>query len=151
MRVLGIHLAKGFCRFAVLEGTVSSPQLIEKGKLATVDPDNIPALMDWYETQFRQLIELYAADRISYRLTLEPDKGMLATSEFPLGVLNLIAHQKGLEIAGYTKGSYVASKLGLGKDQDIYAYCDVVFGKRPPYWDNNLKHAVLAAWFNLPK
>jgi hypothetical protein len=49
----------------------------------------------------------------------------------------------------YVSGNYVASRLGLPKGTDIYAHCDQVFGFNPPYWDDNQKHSVLAAWFEL--
>lgn len=149
MRVLGLHLLKGQFRFSVLEGSKSHPSLVNKGKSVTIDSDDIPALMDWYDSQFRQLITTYQPDRIAYRLTLNPNKEQLVTLEFPLGVLNLVAHEKSLPTCLYTAQSFVSSKLGLAKGVDLYEHCDVTFGKNPPYWDDSQKHAILAAWFEL--
>lgn len=115
MKILGIHLAKSQLRYAVLEGTIDSPTLVVKDRLVTVDPNNVPALMDWFDTQFRSLLDQHKPDQIAYRLTLDPKKEQLFTSEFPLGILNLHAHQRGLPIAGYTPQSFVGSKLGLKK------------------------------------
>ncbi len=106
--------------------------------------------MDWFDTQFRSLLDQHKPDKIAYRLTLDPKKDQLFTSEFPLGILNLHAHQRGLPIAGYTPRAFVGSKLGLKKGADLSLHCDDVFGEHPPYWDNNQKYAILVAWFELP-
>jgi len=150
MRVLGIHVAVGQCRFSVLEGTKDEPILVDKGRLITPDHDNVPALMDWYDSQFRQLVTTHNPSNLAYRLTLDPKKDQLFCSEFPLGILNLIAHQKTLPIAEYTARSFTPARLGLSKSADIYAHCDSIFGKNPPYWDDAQKHSLLVAWFELP-
>jgi hypothetical protein len=150
MKSLGIHLAKSQLRYAVLEGTKDSPVLVAKDRLITVDPGNVPALMDWFDTQFRSILDQHSPDSIGYRLTLEPKKEQLFTSEFPLGILNLLAHQRQLPISDYTPLSFVGSRLGLAKKADLFAHCDEVLGEHPPYWDKNQKCAVLAAWFQLP-
>lgn len=150
MRVLGIHLLKGEFRFGVLEGTKQQPLLIASRRVVTLSHENAPLLMDWYDSQFRQLMASYSPDKISYRLTLEPKKDQLITSEFPYGILNLLAHQAGLPINSYTAQNYTASRLGLPKGADLQVHCDAVLGVHPPYWDTNQRNAILAAWFDLP-
>lgn len=150
MAVLGVHIATGQLRYSVLEGTKAAPVLVAKERLLTPDPNYPPALMDWYETQFNLILDQSAPDRIAYRLTLAPKKDQLFTSSFPLGILNLLAHQRNLPITSYVSGNFTASRLGLPKGSDIYAHCDTVLGTNPPYWDNNQKHSILSAWFELP-
>jgi hypothetical protein len=147
--VLGLHLQKGFLRYAVLDGPSSGPALVAKDRLVTPDPSRVPALMDWYDTKFRQLLDDFRPHRISYRLTLDPKKDQLFYLEFPLGVLNLIAHQQAISVSCYTARAFAPSRLGMSRDTDLYALCDAVFGQNPPYWDDNQKHAILAAWFEL--
>lgn len=149
MRILGIHIATGQLRYSVLEGSKVSPVLLGKDKLLSPDPRNAPYLMDWYETQFNLIINQYAPDGIAFRLTLAPKKDQLTTSIFPMGILNLLAYQRGMPITSYVSGNYVASRLGLPHGTDLYAHCDAIFGQNPPYWDKNQKHSVLAAWFQL--
>ena len=149
MKVLGIHIATGQLRYAVLEGTKSTPTLLAKDKLLTTDPSNVAELMDWYESQFLHLLDQYNPDRISCRLTLLPKKSQLFTSCFPYGILYLMAHHRNIPVSSYVSANYVASRLGLPKGTNIYAHCDDVLGCHPPYWDNNQKYAVLAAWFEL--
>ena len=149
MKVLGLHIATGQLRYSVLEGTKAAPTLLGKDRLLTTDPSNVPELMDWYESQFIQLLDKHAPDRIACRLTLAPKKAQLFTSCFPFGILYLLAYHRTIPIACYVPGNYVASRLGLPKDTDIYTHCDKVFGLNPPYWDDNQKHSVLAAWFEL--
>ena len=150
MKILGVHVAKSQFRYAVLEGTKEAPVLVAKDKQTTVDPNDVPALMDWYDTQIAGILDAHSPDKIAYRLTLDPKKIQIFTSEFPLGILNLHAHKQGIPIREYVSGNYVASRLGLPKDTDLYVHCDEVIGEHPPYWDTNQKYAVLAAWFELP-
>ena len=149
MKVLGIYIATGQLRYAVLEGTKETPSLIAKERLLTADPANVVELMAWYESEFVRLLDTYTPDRIACRLTLEPKKEQLFTSCFPFGILYLMARHRKIPVSSYVPQNYVASRLGLPKGTDIYAHCDYVLGSHPPYWDNSQKHAVLAAWFAL--
>lgn len=150
IKVLGIHIATGQLRYAVLEGTKTMPTLLGKDRLLTTDPLNVAELMDWYESQFIHILERFKPDRIACRLTLKPNKNQLFTSSFPYGILHLLAHRKGIPVSNYVSGNYVSSRLGLPKGTNIYLHCDQVFGSHPPYWDESQKHSVLAAWFDLP-
>lgn len=149
MKVLGIYIATGQFRYAFLEGTKAAPALLAKDRLVTIDPSNVGELMSWYESRFIRLLDEHKPDRIACRLTLEPKKDQLFTSCFPYGILYLLAHQRKIPVSSYVAQNYVPSRLGLPKGTDIYAHCDQVLGLHPPYWDNNQKHAVLAAWFEL--
>lgn len=149
MKVLGIYIAAGQFRYAVLEGTKEAPSLIAKERLLTADPSNAAGLMAWYETEFIRVLDASRPDRIACRLTLEPKKDQLFTSCFPYGILYLQAHHRNIPVSSYVPQNYVASRLGLPKGTDLYAHCDKVLGAHPPYWDNSQKHAVLAAWFEL--
>jgi Holliday junction resolvasome RuvABC endonuclease subunit len=149
MKVLGIHIATNQLRYAVLDGTRAVPRLVDKDRLSTPDPANVAALMDWFESQFIRLLDQHTPDRIACRLTLSPKKNQLFTSCFPFGVLYLLAHHRNIPVVPYVSGNYVASRLNLPKGTNIYAHCDQVLGVHPPYWDDNQKHAILAAWFEL--
>jgi hypothetical protein len=149
MKVLGIHLAKGQFRYALLDGTKEAPILLEKGRLLTVEPADVPKLMAWYDSQFRQLLDRLTPDKIAYRIALSPRKEQLFTSEFPFGILNLFAHQRNLPIVPYSPLSFVASKIGMPKGTDLSKACDVTFGTLPPYWDIHQKLSILVAWFEL--
>lgn len=149
MAILGIHIATNQLRYAVLDGTRTSPLLLAKDRLLTPDPKHVPALMDWFESQFTKLVEEHSPIRIACRVTLQPKKAQLFTSCFPLGVLYLIAHKRNLPVSDYVVGNYVPSRLNLPKGTNLYEYCDSIFGEHPPYWDDSQKHAVLAAWFEL--
>jgi len=149
MTVLGLHISTNQLRFAVLDGTKASPRLLAKDRLLTPDPQYVPALMDWFESQFIRLLDLHTPSKIACRLTLAPKKGQLFTSCFPFGVLYLLAHKRNIPVTPYVSGNYVPSRLSLPKGTDLYQHCDTVLGEHPPYWDDNQKHAILAAWFEL--
>lgn len=149
MRILGLHVQKGALRWAVLDGTKGAPVRVDHGRLVTPDPEQVPALMDWFESQFGRLIDEFAPDSIAYRLTLDPTKEQLFYAEFPFGVLNLMAHRRGVPITCLTSRSFTPSRLGMPRGTNLSAQCDSVFGQHPPYWDENQKYAVLMAWFGL--
>ncbi len=150
MKVLGIHLAKGQLRYALLDGTKDAPILVEKGRLVTSDPADVPQLMAWYDSHFQELLNRLTPDKIAYRVALSPPKKeQLFTSEFPFGLLNLFAHRAGVPIRPYTPQSFVASKLDLPKGTDLSTACDDAFGLHPPYWDLSQKYSILVAWFEL--
>lgn len=149
MKILGMNLLKGKFYYAILEGTKVNPTLIYKDRLVTVDPNSTPSLMNWYETEFHRIITNYTPDKISYRLALNPSKDQILSSILPLGVINLLSFKSNIQIIGYSPQSFVASKLNLPKGTDLYKHCDKIFGKNPPYWDNNIKNAILASWFEL--
>lgn len=149
MKVLGIHLQKEKLYYAVIEGSKSSPVLVEKERLCTVSWGNVPEFMDWFETHISQIISTHSPDKISYRLTLDPKKEQLFTLIMPLGILNLLAHKENIPTKDYTARSYTPSKLGLSRGLDLYSYCDSIFGTPRPYWDKNMKNAILAGWFEL--
>lgn len=149
MRVLGIHLLSGQLLYALVEGDKTSPTLIEKSRLIPISTTCIGELMNWFETNFEALITRLQPDKVAHRLTLQPDKKQIIHLEFPLGVLNLICFKHGIPTSNYTPPGYTASKLGMPKTTDLYQHCDDIFGKNPPYWDKNLKNALLAAWFEL--
>lgn len=149
MKTIGFYLAKSQLRYTVLEGARSAPTLVHKERLVTIEPGNVPALMDWFDTQFGSILSQHRPDAIGYRLTLEPNKEQLFTTEFPCGILNLHAYNNRIPIMEYTPQAYVGSKLGLPKAACLFDHCDHVLGSHPPYWDKSQKYSVLAAWFEL--
>ncbi|WP_026842801.1 RuvC family protein [Citrifermentans bremense] len=149
MKVLGIALQKNHLRFAVVEGDKGAPILRDKGRQPTSAPDDVPRLLDWYETHFEHLINEHTPDAIAYKLTLEPSLEQLHTLAFPMGVLNLIAKKKNIPICEYSSRGITPSKLGLPRSTNLLEHVDSVFGDNPPYWDKAQKEAVLVAWFCL--
>lgn len=149
MRILGIAVQKNYLRYSILEGTKAAPALIKKGRYPTTSPDEVPQLMDWFETQFEHLITQYKPNKIAYKLTLEPKLEQIHCLSFPLGILNLIAHQKEIPVVEYSTKAITTKKLGLPKTTDLYRHVDATLGSHPPYWDSIQKDAILVAWFSL--
>lgn len=136
--------------YVVLKGVKEAPMLLEKNRVATPDPLQTSELMDWYESEFLRIIDRFKLQRISYRLNLFCNKKKyILSSVMPLGILNLVANKENISVDYYTPQSYVPSKLGLSKHVDLYELCDKVFGDNPPYWNKNMKDALLAAWFSI--
>lgn len=149
MRTMGIALQKNFLRYSIMEGTKENPSLISRGRLTTTDPEEIPQLMDWFETQFMHLINEYKPECIGYKLTLEPSIDQIHTLSFPLGILNLLAYRNGIAVNKFSSKGITPKKLGLPKDTDLYKLVDDKLGTHPPYWDSTQKDSVLVGWFCL--
>lgn len=146
---MGIALQKNFIRYSILEGTRQSPILINKGRVTTASPDEVPELMDWYETQFIHLLNEYKPQKIGYKIMLDPKLEQLHTLIFPLGIINLLAKKQGIFIYEYSSRGITPNKLQLSKDIDLYKLVDEKIGNHPPYWDSTQKDSVLVGWFCL--
>lgn len=149
MRVLGLEIIKGQLRYSVLEGTKEEPSLIGKNRIVVPEMESIPELMDWFDSEFDELISKYKPSKIAYRLALEPRKQQMSYLIYPWAILNLKCFEKDLEAKDYIKRNFVPNKFGLGKNIDLYNHCDEIFGINPPYWDKNQKYSLLAAWLEL--
>lgn len=150
MKVIGMHIAKDQFRYTVLEGTKAEPFIIDRVRLTTPAPEDVPALMDWYDSQFKLVLDKTQPEGVAYRLTLATKKDQLFYSSFPFGVLNLHVHTRHLFIKAYAPQSFVASRLGLPQGTDLLDQCNKKFGLLSSPWDRNQKYSLLAAWFTLP-
>lgn len=147
MKTLGFCIQKNVARYAVVDGGKRSPQLLAKGRLQTPDPEDVPALMDWFDTQFTQLIADHKPDLISYKLSLEPNLAQQHYLSFPFGLLNLTAHRQGVTIQEFSSSGITPKKLDLPKGTNLYELVDSTFGTHPPHWDKYQQEAILVAWF----
>lgn len=149
MKIIGFHILSGKIYYAVLDGTKQNPSLIEKNKKITLSTNSIPESMDWFETTFENIINRINPDEISYRQSLNLKKNQQYNISFPYGILNLLSFKKSIPINSWVPQNFVASKLGMTKGTDLISACDHTFGQNPPYWDVNMKNAILAAWMSL--
>lgn len=151
MKTLGIHIKKGELRYSVLKGTKDQPELVVRGRLIVPKLSTIPELMNWFNINFKSIINSYEPDEVAYRLTLSPNKEQLFNLEFPMGILNHICYELEVPIKEFSNSgnTFSASKLGLDKSVDIYDYCDQLLRDGKPYWDKDQKYSILVAWFIL--
>jgi Holliday junction resolvasome RuvABC endonuclease subunit len=149
VKVLGINILTGKIYYCVVEGTKTSPLLIEKDRIVTITSAQVPSLMDWFETTFENLINRINPDKIAYRQSLNLNKAQQYNISYPHGILNLLAHKKHISIQSWVPQNFVASKLGLLKGTNLLEKCDLQFGKNPPYWDSGMKNSILSAWMAL--
>lgn len=99
MRILGISLRKNELYYAIIEGTKQfESNLIELKKTNIRDNENIPELMNWFDSNFKELIERYRPDHIAYKLHLNTNKDQMVYLQFPMGVLNLICNFENIPI-----------------------------------------------------
>lgn len=150
MKSIGFDLQKGFIRFCCLAGTFANPILVEKDKIAINPETNLPNYMDRFESIFENLIKKNNPDRIGYRLVFPlVKKENIYNLSFPYAILNLIAKKHGVIIIEFVTTNFRAQKFGLTQGTNMYLYCDQLFGKNPPYWDDHQKNAILSAWLGM--
>lgn len=149
MRTIGFNLETKSMRYTILEGTKATPLFIEKDRFVINATNSTPALMDWFESSFQNLIDRVEPDKIGCKISLKGKKNQIPFWYYPYGVLNNIAHKQNLEVAEFTSQNFTASKFGLPKTTNIYSHIDSIFGTHPPHWDKNQKYSLLAAWMIL--
>lgn len=150
MASIGFNFATNDFRYAVLDGTVNNPNLLEKNKIIYPQVMDISNLSGWFETQINLILDKYETSSVSYKipLTLKATKH-IQNSIFPLGILNLSCQKKNIPIICYTKQGINGSKFGLPKNANVYNHVDQTLGTHPPHWDISTKDAAIIAWLNL--
>ena len=136
-------------RLSTLEGTISSPNIIDKKKLIVKNDNDVPELMNWYETTFQNEVNRLKPDKIVCKLNLGPDKKQSITQIMPLGVFALSSWKMKIPFSLITLRQFSRSKLSLPKDKDIYIACDEQLGIHTPYWDKKQKDSIICAWMAL--
>jgi Holliday junction resolvasome RuvABC endonuclease subunit len=150
MKNIGFNFTTNDFRYAVIEKDGVNLNLIEKNRIVYPKSMSISELTGWFETQINLLLNKHNPDKVGYKISLSlTSTKSIQNSIYPLGILNLSCHKKGIPIKHYTSQGINATKFGLKKKDSIYDYVDKNLGKYPPYWDKQTKDALLTAWFQL--
>ena len=151
MKVLGIDIISWKIYFALLEWTNKIPKLLKKWRYEiSFDKNKIPELMDFFDSTFKEMIHKHSPDIVSYKLKLDPTKDQMFYSIFPMWILNLIAHSKGISIMDFNYKNIVPKKfwgnvVPLSENKKkLENICDSVFWKQPPYWREQ-RYSILVA------
>ncbi|KFJ93325.1 hypothetical protein JF55_01155 [Pseudomonas sp. 1-7] len=150
MTNIGFNFTTNDFRYCVLAKDGESISLLEKDKIAYPKALDTVSMSGWLETQICLLLDKHTPNCVGYKLplTLSATKP-IQNSLFPLGVLNLCCHKRNIPTSHFTSQGINATKFGLPKKHDVYAYVDEHLGSHPPYWDKPTKDAALVAWFIL--
>lgn len=152
MPILGLSLLKDEFYYVVMKGTIEKPELLEKTKEATISSSDVSAFLNWYQSKFISLIETIKPTKICCYLGLinsfsrSLTKETVITKAYPYGVLNLLAFDKQITIINLESRNITNKQLKLDKSVNKYDYCDVLFNKRPPYWNDSMKAVILSTW-----
>jgi len=160
--VLGLSMYSDHFYWAVLDGTLQSPNLLAKHREPTPANTDDGTLMDWFATKFDNLIAEYRPSSAAFRLLL-PGSGRSYTRDqvvqslFPNAIFLLVCERSHNRILAEarTAQSLTPHALGIpvsdgrrGFDA-VSDYCDQVFGHPGPYWDKGQKEAIVVAWLGL--
>jgi hypothetical protein len=144
---IGFNISKGAIWSCVLEGTRSAPEFRDLGRQRFNPDQPRPELANYFKQVLGEIIDRVPSPRLAYRLTLNAKSAdQVAYLCFPFGILNLVAHERGLAIDQFTTASF--SKKALGFTGDRFDACDTIKG-RPENWDRDAKLAALSAWMVL--
>jgi hypothetical protein len=145
---LGLNISKGIIWFCALDGPRSGPVHLESGRQRFNPNQSRPDLANYCKQAFGELIDRFPSSRLAYRLTLNAKSAdQVAYLCFPFGILNLVAHERGLAIREFTTPSFTKKALGFVGDK--FDACDSMITSRPEKWDRDAKLAALSAWMTL--
>lgn len=143
---MGLNLSKGFLHFTVLEGSKASPIFHDKGRLAYNFDQPATVMADWFDKNFRELLNKYNPDKIGYRVSNSTNKDVqLLYLIFPWGVLNLISSSLGIETVFLTTNKFTHRKFGVQKPFNRMTFIDQKVGAHPPNWNDAQRLSALAS------
>jgi len=147
---IGFNFTTSDFRYCVLKKEDDDLTLVEKNKIVYPKTLSVVDQSGWLETQICLLLDKHLPENVGYKLPLVlKSTKPIQNSIFPLGILNLCCHKRNIPTTHFTSQGINATKFGLTKKDDVYAYVDSEIGKHPPYWDKSTKDALLTAWFLL--
>lgn len=150
MKNIGFNFTTNDFRYCVIENQDNQIELLEKDKITYPKTQSIADRAGWLETQICLLLDKHEPNNVGYKLPLVlKSTKHIQNSLFPLGILNLSCHNRNIATYHFTSQAINATKFGLTKKDDVYAYVDDNIGKHPPYWDKPTKDALLTGWFLL--
>lgn len=148
MPCIGFNINKGELHYCVLQGTKSTPAFIDLGVHKFNPNQTRTELSNFFKQTFKEIIDKYKPSIISYRLSLEAKSSeQLSYLVFPYGILNLIAHESGLQIHEYVLQSF--TKRALGFDGDKFEACNSKISNFPTSAKKEDRVAALSAWMTL--
>jgi hypothetical protein len=148
MPCLGFNILKGELYYCLLNGSKPFPNHVDSG-VHLFDPNQPkPDLANFFKQTFREIAERSRPTKLAYRLSLDTAKAdQFAYLAFPFGILNLLAHEKGLPIAEFTMQAF--TKRALGYNGDKFDACEGKISSFPSDAKKGAKVAALAAWMAL--
>jgi len=97
MVILGVSLRKSELYYSVIEGQEKrEAKLLELNKINVRTAESIPELMNWFESNFLEILARFKPTKVGYKLHLNTKKDQMTYLQFPLGVLNLVCQKQGI-------------------------------------------------------
>lgn len=158
--ILGLSMYSDHFYWAVVGGTLQSPSLLGHHREPTPTNMDDAVLMDWFATEFGNLIATYQPSSAAFRLLL-PSSGyscnrdQMVRSLYPNAIFMLVCERSRdkILVEARTAQSLTLHALGLSDRRrgfgPVSDYCDQVFGLFPPHWDKGQKEAIVVAWLGL--
>lgn len=148
MRTIGFDIGKGILRHVVLEGSMSQPIYVDRGKSVVPPELSVSARMLWFREAFSAQLATPNIERCAYRMHM--GRGMtqeqIAAFHYPWGVLNMLCAERSIEVVEVVGASLTAKRFGLAKGEKPMELCDHRIGAPPPRWDDHQRYAACAAW-----
>lgn len=147
-RVIGFKVATTSISWVAVEGAKATPVYLGHDRIVTPKGDDPAELAGWAETVLAGVVDRLSPGVLVYRLA--PPMGRLTHNQifrvyYPLGILNLVAHRRGIPISHIAPQSIQPSAFGLPKGSDISAHITRLLGDHPPYWNADMLDAAATA------
>lgn len=148
--ILGLCLEKGGFRVAWLDGSKSSPTLVERDR--AMNPHNEPSEMaTWAYGRFEQVIGRYAISNVVCKISIDlKSQESVLNHGAPLGILAYQCGKRNLPLKLITKNKLNRhGTFGLPKTSKPSDWVDSLKDGKV-HWDSALRDAILAAVSELP-
>jgi hypothetical protein len=133
MRAIGFCATPSEIRFAILEGSVDSPVIVDKSKLIPpkIYKDNEAARLSWYRQRIIALIDDSQVNSSGIRFPESNARGLNKANSMRRlrteGVIMEALHSKGVPIIAQGAQSHIKGLLGVNHSLDKYASEDISF------------------------
>jgi len=150
MKIIAFTFTTSAIYICALEGSKSEPELVFKNKL-TIPAYNTPETAEWFETEFKLILNREKPDAATYKLTLPSNlnHNYINKVYYAQAVLNLICAKDNIKVEHTSSGSVIASKFKLPKDADLHDHIDNLLQSPGNPWDVKMKDTALMALTHL--
>jgi hypothetical protein len=150
MKVIAFSFTTSAIYVCALNGSKRYPELLFKHKLS-IPAYSTSETVEWFETEFKLIINREVPDMATYKLTMtNVNHNYIGKVYYAQAILNLICAKENIAVEHTSPTSLVASKFGLPKDANLYAFVNDQLNSPGNPWDAKMKDTALMALNRLP-
>lgn len=160
---LGVVTLSSRFYWAVLGQDAAGLTLLDRRRELVPQTMTVAQLMMWYSGRLSSLMASHKPTIVAVRLPtfgrngFGPAMEFVEKAVFPNAIVHYLCQREDpiIPVLDYVNQSFTLQRFGLAKQigktttELLSEACDATFAHSGPYWDDNQKGAVLAAWLAL--